>query len=90
MTKHTPGPWHFIDTIGCTGYIYDARERWPLMVQGAHNPNWQADMMIAKAAPEMLAALEEACKQCGTRGCNLKCTGCRIEAAIKKARGEGQ
>lgn len=58
MTKHTPGPWSF---RGCDGgWAIDFNEDQEQIVDYVYE---EADARLIAAAPELLDALELACKE---------------------------
>jgi len=96
MTKHTQGPWL---VEGRTVYALndDGYNRFSALVQDAHTPGdeLEANARLIAAAPELLAALEDATLQIKSNLTLLKCDDefiarqtAKARAAIAKARGE--
>ena len=56
MSKHTPGPWKFIDIIGCCAIETPSRQLLKYISPTATNV---ANARLMAAAPDLLEALEE-------------------------------
>ena len=101
QATHTPGPWHIGDRF-CGRFIYDARGWAVADFRGAPDskiPSAQKDAngALIAAAPDMLAALQEAVRsldyactaleapQASAMRANL--TDCRAAIAAAKAKG---
>jgi hypothetical protein len=84
MSRHTPGPWE------CNEGPYGG-----LWIVGSNNESIgviekEEDARLIAAAPDMLKALENTCRNALGVGLCMKesCINCRNRAAIAKAKGE--
>jgi hypothetical protein len=99
-TKHTPGPWAVCPdgrlTPGATVPVYSASDaeglRLTVALVRTIGPEGDADARLIAAAPELLAALEEFCRECDgyLDGNDGRPWGTLLKgrAAIAKATGE--
>ena len=104
MVKHTPGPWRVYHENGSMGSggswgVESGSHLNPrtVAVVSAVGPIGQADAALIAAAPDLLAALEEAClayavhdgaghhePSCATNARCYLCTSFRVNAALAK------
>lgn len=87
MTDHTPGPWTamisgvFKNSTGRTGMICD------LLDSATHYPeNREANVRLIAAAPELLAACEQAQRELSAIGHSSS----YLSEAIAKAKAKGE
>ena len=102
MTDHTPGPWTVIDTEAHSVRTLNWRTIGPNVVRPAYFMDIGSgfplvgvrikkdDANLIAAAPDLLAACQEALQQLNAEGLDRMPAAIHARAAIAKAKGEQQ